>query len=128
MFSLSLEQIIICLSTPTIGMSLSYRDPNEGDGMILCEWHSHGYGALILIAFILVWPWVTQSGCLQNIWISFCNLLDNFVLSFMFVWITNPTLSDTKILLQLQFSCIIHLKYCEMLWWVETFTNMACQC
>jgi hypothetical protein len=61
-------------------------------------------------------------------WISLCNLIDNFVSSFMFVWITKPTLSDTKILLQLQFSCLIDLKDCGVLWWVETFIDVACQC
>jgi len=59
-------------------------------------------------------------------WSSFCNLINNFVLSFMFLWIVDPTLSNTKILLQMQFSCLTNLKDYGMLWWVETFTDMAC--
>jgi hypothetical protein len=65
--SLGLEQIVICLSTPTIGMRLSQWDHDEGDGLIFCEWHSQGYDPLIFVMFILVWPKVTQSGCFQNI-------------------------------------------------------------
>jgi len=29
--------MIICLSTPIIGMRLSQQDHDEGDGLILCE-------------------------------------------------------------------------------------------
>jgi hypothetical protein len=36
-------------------------------------------------------------------WNSFCNLINKFFLSFMFLWIIDPTLLDTKILLQMQF-------------------------
>ncbi len=44
---------------------------------------------------------------------SFCNLIDNSVSFFMFLLIAEPTLSDTKILLQLQFSCLTSLKSAE---------------
>ncbi len=47
------------------------------------------------------------------LWSSFCNLIDNSVSFFMFLWISEPTLSDTKILLQLQFSCLTSLKIVE---------------
>jgi hypothetical protein len=71
LFSLGFQQIIICLSTPIVVMRLNWWNHDEGDGLILCKWHSQGYDPLIIIVFILVWPKMTQNGFLQNILLEF---------------------------------------------------------
>jgi hypothetical protein len=52
---------------------------DEGDGLILCDWHSQGYDHTILVVFVLV-GWIWQNVYHQSFIVDFiCNHIDIFL-------------------------------------------------